>query len=156
VPDRDFGHPQPKTHRARLHLDRPAVVGVPHAEPLERLPLHGAQRPEIGDAHAVKRSKQPRGQRIAEPLNGCQRSGLAISENARSHHQVGRAGGERREHSIEIGRIVAAIGVEECHRLRRMRAQLGQPGETRRAIAAARLGAHLDARAARHRARAVG
>src|SRR5688572_6625013 len=48
VGHRDLDRDHAGTKRLGLHFDRPAVVGVLHAEPLERRPADGAEGTEVG------------------------------------------------------------------------------------------------------------
>src|SRR5215510_11826209 len=64
IPHRDLNDPQARLQSLDLHLDRPAVIAIPHSQPFERLAPDRAERAEVG----VAKSETPTYQRRRQPI----------------------------------------------------------------------------------------
>ena len=153
VVDRHLDDAQPRACGLHLHLDGPAVVAVAHVEATQGLGRDRAEGTEVTGSRAGQQVHQG----DAEPRAEHRVPGLGArgppAETARADHEVGATVQDRRDDLRQLPRLVAAVPVEEDDDLRISCG--GDPGETRLAVAAARLGHHRGAGRARDLGRAV-
>ena len=147
---------QPLPRRPDLHLDGPSEIAILHPQAEERRVPDRPERAEIGVARSIETGQKPRREPVSESRVRGERPGLAFSEHARAHDQIGDPVQNGREDRHGLGRIVASIRIEEEHHVRRIVPKGRDSLEARRAVSAPRLLDHPGSVLAGHARRVVG
>ena len=134
VVDGNLGHAQPRPPRLDLHLDRPAVVPVPHVEAGEGGAGDGAEGPEVAgagpDEQVHERHAEPRARHRVPGMA----SGRGAPAGARADHQVPPGRRDGPDDVRQLSGMVAVVAVEE--RARRRCRPGGDSGEARLPVSA--------------------
>jgi len=129
----DFTHAQTLLQGLDLHLDGPAVTGIAHLQILQGRPADQTHGAEILVVATPQQADKPGGQAIAEAL--LQAQGGAVLWHPLGQHQIEILFGQGLCQQLQLGVVVAAIGIGEGDKLWRLALQGRDAGQAGRAIA---------------------
>ena len=113
ITDRDFDDAKALNRAFQNHFDGPAVGGLLEGEGAQSFRAGGAERAEIGDAHAVQNSDQLRGEPVAEGLVPRQRAGLRWPTRREPSVMSARPSRIGASRDREFGGAVTVVAIEK-------------------------------------------
>jgi len=100
------------------HFRRPSVGHLGHAKRQEVGPADRAIWAKIRDPNPEQGAHHQRGDSVADLLLRRKGARFGVPGDARTHHEIGAAGEQRRQNGPHLGRRLAAVSIHEHEDLR--------------------------------------